>query len=115
MSQASGDLPDQLVGLTAQDALVAISFRRVDRATVGVLRHAVRTGAQTIGISDHLSSPVARYSSISLVARLGTRGVARTITGLAAADPSESVRVAAENALRRMGRGPADVASPPLS
>jgi DNA-binding MurR/RpiR family transcriptional regulator len=72
LSQASGDLPDQLVGVRAEDALVAISFRRVDRATVGVLRHAARTGARTIGISDHLSSPVARFADISLVARLGT-------------------------------------------
>jgi DNA-binding MurR/RpiR family transcriptional regulator len=72
LSQASGDLPDQLVALTGEDALVAISFRRVDRTTVGVLRHAARAGARTIGISDHLSSPVARYSNISLVARLGT-------------------------------------------
>jgi DNA-binding MurR/RpiR family transcriptional regulator len=72
LSQASGDLPDQLVGLTSEDALVTISFRRVDRATVGVLRHAVRAGARTIGISDHLSSPVARYAELSLVARLGT-------------------------------------------
>jgi DNA-binding MurR/RpiR family transcriptional regulator len=72
LSQASGDLPDQLVGVRAEDALVAISFRRVDRATVDVLRHAVRIGARTIGISDHLSSPVARYADISLVARLGT-------------------------------------------
>ena len=72
LSQASGDLPDQLVSLTADDALVAISFRRVDRVTVGVLRHASRAGARTIGISDHLSSPIARYAHISLVARLGT-------------------------------------------
>ncbi|HEY3062372.1 MAG TPA: MurR/RpiR family transcriptional regulator [Chloroflexota bacterium] len=72
LSQASGDLPDQLVSLTGEDALVAISFRRVDRVTVGVLRHASRAGARTIGISDHLSSPIARYADISLVARLGT-------------------------------------------
>jgi len=72
LSQASGDLPDQLVSLTADDALVAISFRRVDRVTVGVLRHASRAGARTIGISDHLSSPIARYAHISLFARLGT-------------------------------------------
>ena len=72
LSQASGDLPDQLVSLTGEDALVAISFRRVDRVTVGVLRHASRAGARTIGISDHLSSPIARYANISLVARLGT-------------------------------------------
>lgn len=72
LSQASGDLPDQLLSMSTDDALVAISFRRVDRLTVAVLRHATRIGARTIGISDHLSSPVARYSSISLVARLGT-------------------------------------------
>jgi len=39
--------------------------------TVGVMRHAARSGARIIGIADHLSSPVARLASISLVARLG--------------------------------------------
>jgi len=71
LSQAAGDLPDQLVGMRSNDVLVAISFRRVDRVTVGVMRHASRSGAKIIGIADHLSSPVARLASISLVARLG--------------------------------------------
>jgi hypothetical protein len=50
-----------------------------------------------------------------VVSRLGTRGVARAIAGLAATDPSGGVRLAAENALRRMGKGPGDVAAPSAS
>jgi DNA-binding MurR/RpiR family transcriptional regulator len=71
LSQTGGDLPDQLVDMSAADVLVAISFRRVDRATVDVLKQASRVGATTVGIGDHLSSPVARTASRMLVARLG--------------------------------------------
>ena len=71
LNQTGGDLPDQLVDMSARDVLVAISFRRVDRATVDVLKQAVRVGATTVGIGDHLSSPVARTASRMLVARLG--------------------------------------------
>ncbi len=80
---------------------------------LGRLTHPVASEYVVTALSDGDAS--VRQAAVIVVARLGTRGVARTITGLAAADPSESVRVAAENALRRMGRGPADVASPPLS
>ena len=66
-----GDLPDQLLGLGARDTVVAISFRRVDRATVGVLKHARSSGAVTVGLVDSLSSPVARVADHRLVARLG--------------------------------------------
>ena len=71
LSQTGGDLPDQMLDLTADDVLVAISFRRVDRATVDVLKQASRVGAQIVGIGDHLSSPVARSARRMLVARLG--------------------------------------------
>ena len=71
LSQAAGDLPDQLIDLEAGDALAAISFRRVDRATVGVLRHAAGVGARTIVLTDHLSSPAARAADLVLLARLG--------------------------------------------
>jgi DNA-binding MurR/RpiR family transcriptional regulator len=71
LNQIGGDLPDQLVDMSARDVLVAISFRRVDRATVDVLKQALRVGATTVGIGDHLSSPVARTASRMLVARLG--------------------------------------------
>jgi DNA-binding MurR/RpiR family transcriptional regulator len=67
----AGDLPDQLLGLGPGDTVVAISFRRVDRASVGVLRHARESGANTVGLVDSLSSPVARVADHRLVARLG--------------------------------------------
>ena len=72
VSQAAGDVPDQLVDLEEDDTLVAISFRRIDRATVGVVRHAANVGARTVVITDHLSSPLARLADVALVARLGT-------------------------------------------
>jgi DNA-binding MurR/RpiR family transcriptional regulator len=65
-----GDLPDQLLGLGPGQAVVAISFRRVDRAAVTVLKHAHTRGATTIALVDSLSSPVARAADHRLVARL---------------------------------------------
>ena len=66
-----GDLPDQLLGVGPRDTVVAISFRRVDRTAVGVLKHANSSGATTVGLVDSLSSPVARVADHRLVARLG--------------------------------------------
>ncbi|MGH2535343.1 MAG: MurR/RpiR family transcriptional regulator [Thermomicrobiales bacterium] len=72
LNPAAGDLPDQLLDLSKNDVLVAITFRRVDRTTVTVLRHAADVGAQTIVLTDHLSSPAARLGGLTLIARLGT-------------------------------------------
>ena len=71
LNQTGGESPDQLLDMSDEDVLVAISFRRVDRATVDVLKQAARVGARTVGIGDHLSGPVARTASRMLVARLG--------------------------------------------
>jgi DNA-binding MurR/RpiR family transcriptional regulator len=71
LNQGAGDLPDQLLSLGPRHAVVAISFRRVDRAAVEVLRHARRIQATTVGLVDSLSSPIARLADHRLVARLG--------------------------------------------
>lgn len=71
INQAAGDLADQIMTLDDQDALVAISFRRVDRVTVKVMEHARGVGASTIAITDVLYSPIARMADQSLIARLG--------------------------------------------
>ena len=71
LNQEAGDLPDQLLGLERGDVVVAVSFRRVDRMTVDVLRHARSTGATTIALTDHRSSPAARAADRTLVARTG--------------------------------------------
>lgn len=71
LSQTTGDLADQVARLGRDDALIAIAFRRVDRATADTLRHARSAGTKTIGLADHLSSPVARLSDAVLIAQLG--------------------------------------------
>ena len=62
LNQAAGDLPDQVLGIGPADAVVVISFRRVDRAGVQLLKHARSKLATTIGLVDSLSSRVARLS-----------------------------------------------------
>jgi DNA-binding MurR/RpiR family transcriptional regulator len=72
LTQTAGDLPDQLVGLSESDAVVGITFRRTDRATVAVLRWARQIGAETIVITDHRSSPAARQAEHALIVRAGS-------------------------------------------
>jgi len=72
LTGSAGDLPDQLLGLGAGDVVVGISFRRIDRLTVEVLRQARALGAMTIALTDHRSSPVARAVDRVLIARTGT-------------------------------------------
>jgi DNA-binding MurR/RpiR family transcriptional regulator len=71
ISQAAGDVPDQLLGLGDGDVVVAVSFRRVDRMTVDVLRYARSKGAKTVALTDHRSSPASRASDLALIARIG--------------------------------------------
>ena len=71
LNQEAGDLPDQLLGLVPDDVVVAVSFRRVDRMTVNVLRHARSVGATAIALTDHRSSPAARAADRTLIARTG--------------------------------------------
>ncbi|MGN6809673.1 MAG: MurR/RpiR family transcriptional regulator [Thermomicrobiales bacterium] len=71
LTQASGDLADQLMPVTPADAVVAISFRRLDRVTLAVLRHASRVGARRIALTDGLSNPLARLAERVLIARVG--------------------------------------------
>lgn len=71
LSQEAGDVPDQLLGLGQGDAVVAVSFRRVDRVTVNVLRGARSAGATAITLTDHRSSPAARAADHALIARTG--------------------------------------------
>lgn len=72
LNQTAGDLPDQLIGIGSDDVALAISFRRVDRMTVQVLKHANTMGAATIALTDHGSSPAARAARHALIARTGT-------------------------------------------
>ena len=71
LTQHAGDVPDQLLGLESDDVVVAVSFRRVDRMTVNVLRRARSVGATAIALTDHRSSPAARAADRTIIARTG--------------------------------------------
>ena len=71
LTQGGGDLPDQLMLVGPSDAVVAISFRRLDRVTLAVMRHASRVGARRIALTDGLSNPLARLAERVLIARVG--------------------------------------------
>jgi DNA-binding MurR/RpiR family transcriptional regulator len=72
LTQAAGDLPDQLIGIEPADVVVAVSFRRIDQRTVKVMRHARSHGAKVVALTDHRSGPAARAADLSLIARTGT-------------------------------------------
>jgi DNA-binding MurR/RpiR family transcriptional regulator len=71
LGEEAGVLADQLATMNADDALIAISFRRVDRITVNAVRHAANVNASIIAISDALHSPIARMANHTLTAQLG--------------------------------------------
>ena len=71
LSQAAGDLEDQLLNIATDDALVAISFRRIDTLIAKVVEHSVSVGARSIVITDHISCQPARMAEVALIARAG--------------------------------------------
>ena len=70
LSQTAGDLGDQLIDLAPDELLIAISFRRLDRVTVELVRQAAGAGVTTIAITDHRANALARLATHTLVARL---------------------------------------------
>ena len=70
LSQTAGDLGDQLIDLAPEEVLIAISFRRLDRVTVELVRQAAQMHIPTIAITDHRANALARLATHTLVARL---------------------------------------------
>lgn len=70
LNQTAGDLADQMIDIYPGDALVAISFRRLDQLTVDLVKQVSAEGTKTIAITDHRANALARAASYTLVARL---------------------------------------------
>ena len=87
------------------------SARRAVIEALGRLAHPAASAYVLSALGDDDAS--VRQLAVTVLARLGTRGVARPLADLAAADPSEGVRRAAAIALRRIGKGQGDAANPP--
>ena len=84
--------------LSARDPYV----RRAVVEALGRLSHPTASAYIRSALDDGDAS--VRQAAVSVLAGLGTRGMARSFAKLARTDPSASVRRAAEAALRRAGR-----------
>lgn len=65
----AGEVFEQLVTLSPDDLVVAISFPRYSRLTVDVAEFARERGARTLAITDSVLAPIARLADVVLVAR----------------------------------------------
>jgi HEAT repeat protein len=86
------------------------SVRRAVVEALGRLTHPAASACVVSALADHDAS--VRQLAVTVLSRLGIRGVARSFAELAATDPSDGVRHAAEIALRRIGQEPRDGHSP---
>jgi HEAT repeat protein len=78
---------------------------------LGRLAHPTASAYVLAALND--GEPSVRQLAVVVLARLGTRGVARSLADLAASDSSDGVRRAAQRALHRMGKEQGDAAHPP--
>ncbi|MCU1385054.1 MAG: lyase domain protein repeat-containing protein, partial [Acidobacteria bacterium] len=93
--------------LSSRDARV----RRAVIEALGRLTHPAASAYVLTALSD--SDASVRQLAVTVLSRLGTRGLARSFADLAAGDPSDAVRHAAQIALRRIGKEPGDAAGSP--
>jgi HEAT repeat protein len=87
------------------------SVRRAVLEALGRLAHPTASAYVLTSLED--SDASVRQLAVTILSRLGSRGVARTFAELAESDPSEGVRRAASIALRRLEKGQGVDANPP--
>lgn len=86
------------------------SVRRAVVEALGRLTHPAASAYVLSALAD--SDASVRQLAVTVLSRLGTRGVARSLAGLAATDPSDGVRRAAHIALQRIGKEQGDASLP---
>jgi DNA-binding MurR/RpiR family transcriptional regulator len=78
---APGQAVHAVRGLTEDDVVLAISFRRGLRMTVEALQHSRQTGAYCIGITNTYISPVARFADEFFLTPVDTKSFSASYTG----------------------------------
>lgn len=68
-TSTASELFEQIFRIEKGDVLVAISFPRYSKRTLKAISYAKSRGAAVVGITDCKSSPIARASDMTLVAR----------------------------------------------
>ena len=65
----AGEVFEQIVRLSGEDILIAISFPRYSKRTIRAMEYAREVGAKIVAITDSLSSPLVEPGDITLCAR----------------------------------------------
>jgi DNA-binding MurR/RpiR family transcriptional regulator len=60
---------EKIVGITAEDAVIAFSFPRYSTATLRAAGYCRSVGATVVGVTDHRQSPLAQSSDHVLLAK----------------------------------------------
>ena len=63
-----GDIPEQVLGVKKDDALVVISFRRYTRESFDIAEKIKKKEASVIAITNSELSPIAKLADVSLIA-----------------------------------------------
>ena len=63
-----GDMPEQVLGVKKDDALVVISFRRYTRESFDIAEKIKKKEASVIAITNSELSPIAKLANVSLIA-----------------------------------------------
>ena len=68
-ASGSSEMFEKIVGITAEDAVIAFSFPRYSTATLRDAGYCRSVGATVVGVTDHRQSPLAQSSDHVLLAK----------------------------------------------
>ena len=68
-ASGSSEMFEKIVGITAEDAVIAFSFPRYSTATLRAAGYCRCVGATVVGVTDHRQSPLAQSSDHVLLAK----------------------------------------------
>ena len=68
-ASGTGEMFEQIVGVSREDAVIAFSFPRYSSATIKAAQYCCTTGAQVIAITDNRQSPLAQHSNHVICAK----------------------------------------------
>ncbi len=68
-ASGSSEMFEKMVGITAEDAVIAFSFPRYSTATLRAAGYCRSVGATVVGVTDNRQSPLAQYSDHVLLAK----------------------------------------------
>ena len=101
-NSSAGEVLEQLINVRAGDAVVAFSFPRYSSSTVQAVSYCHSVGANVIGITNSMVSPLAEYCDSVLVAKSDMVSIVDSLTAPLSLVNALIVALAAgkENALR---------------